>query len=418
MSTDSPVCDWFDPFVEPALTEPAPAWERLRDEQPVFYSPVVGGWLVTRYADALSVLGDPAHFSNSAMSTAGRERPAAVQAVLDQIPDPLEMDVVVSDPPRHSRLRKFMQSAFTPRRVASMRDDVVAIADGLIDLMIDEGRCDIYERFAYPFPLLVVCRLLGVPTEMAPDLNEWSTASLAVRFGVFSDEESHLAAARGRVSLYRFAESVIQDRTDHPRDDLVSQIVQESGGSDDPLTRPELVHQVIALISAGHETSANGLTLGLYHLLANRDQWQRILDDISVLETAVDEMLRFASPMNTIWRRAIADVEVAGVTIPAGDRVGLLVASANRDESVFECPADLDVARANADRHLNFGRGIHFCVGAGLARQELRVALQQLSTRLPSLRLQENASLGIRPNAVLRIPSGLAVEWDERGAAT
>jgi len=408
---DRPVADWYDPFVPPQLDHPEPAWERLRETSPVFFSPVLGAWLVARYDDAVAVLGDTDRFSNASFAKPFHEPPADVQAILRQVPEPHEMDMLTSDPPRHARLRRFMRVALMPKRVAALEERIAAIADELIDGMADEGRCDFYQRFAYPFPLSMVCDLLDLPREDAPRLNRWGLQNVQLRWTNL-DHESHLAAAQGRVDFYRYGEALIEERRRSPGDDLLSQLVVESDASDEPLTEPELVGQFMTFITAGHETSANWLTISLYHLLVERSRWERLVADPSVLPVAVEETLRYTAPSQSLWRTAKEDVIVGGVTIPAGSRVGVLTGCANRDAAAFSCPAELDLDRENADRHLGFGRGSHFCVGASLARLEGTVAFRRLAERLPSLRLQPGAELHFKPNAVLRVPTGLDVEWD------
>lgn len=405
------VCQWYDPFTPPQLDEPEPVWKLLRSESPVFFSDVLGAWIVSRYEDASEVLGDPARFSSGSFAKPFRDPPPDVQAILRQVPEPHEMDMLTADPPRHARLRRFMRIALMPRRVAAMEDRISAIADGLIDAVMAEGACDFYQRFAYPFPLSVIRDLLDIPVEDAPQLNRWGLQNIQLRWTNL-DHDAHLAAAQGRVDFYRYGEALIAERRRSPGDDLLSELVTESDASDDPLLDRELVGQFMTFITAGHETSANWLTMAMYHLLADRSRWERLLEDRSVLFVLVEETLRYTAPSQSLWRTATEDVVIAGVEVPAGARIGVLIGSANHDDAVFECPARFDLDRQNADRHLGFGRGSHFCVGAALARMEGTVAFGRLAERMPSLRLRPGAELHFKPNAVLRVPVGLDVEWN------
>ena len=411
---DGAVSDWYDPFSQPQLDHPEPVWEHLRREHPVFFSNLLGAWVVTRYDDAVAVLTDHQRFTNSSFARPFRDPPPDVQAILDQVPAPHEMDMLTSDPPRHDRLRRFMRTAFSRRRVAAMEDDIDRITNGLIDDMLATagGRGDLYQLFAYPLPLAVICSLIAVDSVDGPQLNRWGLQNVQLRWTNL-EHGAHLEAAQGRVDFYRYGERLIEARRRAPGPDLLSMLVTDSDASDDPLTAPELVGQFMTLITAGHETSANWLTMATYHLLAERSRWRAVLDDPDVLPTVVDESLRYTAPSQSLWRSANEDVVVGGVTIPAGARVGVLIGSANRDDGVFACPGELDVRRANADDHVGFGKGIHYCVGAGLARLEGLVALRLLAARIPTLRLADGAELHFKPNAVLRVPVGLAVEWDD-----
>ena len=404
------VSEWYDPFTQPQLDHPEPVWERLRRDHPVFYSDLLGAWLVTRYEDAAAVLVDHQRFTSSSFARPFREPPEDVQAILSQVPAPHEMDMLTSDPPRHDRLRRFMRAAFTRRRVAAMEERIRLIADGLIDEMIDAGQGDFYQLFAYQLPLAVICDLIAVDAADGPQLNRWALHNVQLRWTNL-EHDAHVEAAQGRVDFYRYGERLIEARRNSPGTDLLSAIVTESDASDDPLSEPELVGQFMTLITAGHETSANWLTMALYHLLVEPERWRTVVEDRSVLAVVVDETLRYTAPSQSVWRTAVEDVVVGEVTIPAGKRVGILIGCANRDESVFTCPADLDVHRANADDHLGFGKGIHYCVGAGLSRLEGLVALDRLAERIPSLRLAPETELHFKPNAVLRVPVGLTVEW-------
>ena len=404
------VSEWYDPFTQPQLDHPEPVWERLRQDHPVFYSNLLGAWLVTRYESAAAVLVDHQRFTNSSFARPFREPPADVQAILAQVPAPHEMDMLTSDPPRHDRLRRFMRAAFTRRRVAAMEDRIRSIADGLVDRMIDARGGDFYQLFAYPLPLAVICDLIAVDPADAPQLNRWGLHNIQLRWTNL-EHDAHLEAAQGRVDFYRYGERLIEERRRSPGADLLSAIVTESDASDDPLSGPELVGQFMTLITAGHETSANWLTMALYHLLVEPERWRAVVEDRSLLPVVVDETLRYTAPSQSLWRTAVTDVVIEGVTIPAGNRVGILIGCANRDEAVFTCPADLDVQRDNADDHLGFGKGIHYCVGAGLTRLEGLVALDRLADRMPSLRLAPGTELHFKPNAVLRVPVGLPVEW-------
>ena len=403
----------YDPFHSPQLDDPQPVWARARRECPVFHSDVLDAWIVTRYEDVAWVLRDHARFSSAGGSKPFAPPPPEVAAVLAQVPDPQQMDLLTSDPPRHSRLRQFMQNAFTQRHVAGLEDELRTLANELVDEFVDDGWCDFYTAFAHPFPLRAIGELIGIPRQDQGEITHWVTCNIQLKWGSL-DPASHLVAARGRVAFYEFGQRLIAERRATPGDDLLSALVTESDQSDDPLTEPELVGQIMTLLTAGHETTANWLTLGVRRLLVE-GRWDTASGDADVLDAVVEETLRHDGPAQGLWRTARDDIEVGGVTIPRGARISAVVGSADRDADVFADPDRFDLGRAEARGHLQFGRGIHTCVGASLARLEGRVAFDVLGSRLPTLRLRDGGAVTFAPNAIKRVPRRLLVEWD--GAA-
>jgi cytochrome P450 len=295
-----------------------------------------------------------------------------------------------------------------------MEARIEAIAHELIDGFVNDGQCDFYHRFAYPFPLSVVCDMLGIPRAEEERLNWWALCNVNLRWGNL-DHQAYRAAAQGRVDFYRFGEQLIAERRRNPGSDILSELVCASDASADPLAERELVGQFMTFITAGHETSANWLTIGLYHLLSDGTAWERHCHDPNAITGVVEETLRFCAPSQALWRTTSRDVEVAGFRIPAGARVCIAIGSANRDATVFACPEQLDVQRPDVGKHVGFGWGIHFCLGAQLARLEGAVAFRLLAERLPGLRLQPGVALRFKPNATLRVPESLPVVWDVRG---
>ena len=271
--------------------------------------------------------------------------------------------------------------------------------------------CDFYQAFAYRLPLGVICRLVGLPTEDQPMLNHWGLCNVQLRWSNL-DHDAWMEAARGRVEFYRYAQDVVRQRRESPGDDLVSEIIATSSASEQPLREMELVGMVMTCVTAGHETSANFLTLGLHTLLSNRELWQQLVaDDRQRLPAIVDELLRVTAASQINWRTVTRPVTVAGVELPAGGRVGLMIGCASRDESIFDHGDAVDFGRPNLSSSLAFGHGIHACVGAPLARLEGRVAFAALARRLPSLELADQSDLAFKPNATLRCPNGLQVRW-------
>ena len=381
--------------------DPHAHFARLREEGPV--TPVVlphgdRVWLVTRYGDVRAALADPRlHKDWAGKLTAPDWTPDAVTGYLS-------MHLLNADPPDHTRLRKLVSRAFTARRVAGLRPRVEAITADLLDaldarfaLLKETGgqeAVDLIEALAFPLPVTVICELLGVPVGDREKFGEWSHAM------VDSAGEPGAFRAAGTAMFYYFTELVAAKRA-HPADDMISALV-ETRDTDDSLTERELIAMLFLLLVAGHETTTNLIASGVLALLTNPSQLDRLRSDPSLLPGAVEELLRFVNPLNHATDRfTLEPVEIGGVTIPAREWVLCVTSSANLDPARFPDAERLDVAR-DAGGHLAFGHGIHYCLGAPLARLEGEVAFGALLSRFPSLSLAaEASSLRWRPSSLI-----------------
>jgi cytochrome P450 len=400
----------YNPFTTPQLDDPFPYWAVARD-QPVFRSEVLDAWVVTRYADIVAVLRNPAVFGSvAARKMFGQECPEA-DAILATLPPLAETNPLASEPPVHTKLRRYLQPAFTPYRVASWEGELRAVANSIIDTFHSRGHGDFYADYAYKYPLVVVSRLIGLPDEHQEQVKNWASQRVELRNADLSPAEQ-VIAARAQIDYYEFTLDMVNQRRKNPGEDLLSWIIQDSDASDDPLTDAQLASQATSLLTAGHETTSYYLTIALRRLLEHRDLWQAIATDGDLRERVLEETLRLDGPVQSIWRLTKRDVEVGGVTIPAGQRVSVVLASANCDDSVFENAGEFRLDRANSTQHMAFGRGIHTCVGAGIARLEGRISLQTLAARLPKLRLVSQEPLAFKSSATQRIPKQLPVEWN------
>ena len=298
--------------------------------------------------------------------------------------------LVFLDPPDHTRLRALVAGAFTPRRIESLRHDITSIAGRLLDDLAAEvagnGQpIDIIERFAYPLPIIVICQMLGIPTGDHDRFRRWSLAlTKSVDPGVLRSPADDAAIERATAELNEYTAELLRDRRNHPTDDLLSDLIAQSAG-DDHLLDDELIDLVVLLLVAGHETTVNLIGNGLSALFEHRDQMHAWLDDPGIGSTAVDELLRYDSPLQMVVRIALDDMNVAGVPIEAGDEVILMLGAANRDARQFADPDALDLRRHNAGRHVAFGGGIHHCLGAALARAEGAIAIEALLRRFPDV---------------------------------
>jgi cytochrome P450 len=389
----------YDPFDQAVVDDPYPVWRELG---PISWSDALDAWVVTGYADVQTILRDPATFPSGGLGVM-RQPPPEVAKVLAQIPHvpPLR----ASDPPDHARKRRPTLAAVAPRRIAGLEPRIREIAAGLAASGFAEGTCDFYREFAYPFPLAVISELLGFDPAIAPNLHHWASCRVALAWGDMQPAE-WLAAAHGFVEFNRFIEAEILDRRAHPRDDGLTDFVAADEDSPNSQTLPELVENTLGLITGGHETTANWLTLAMYHLLSERSGWETLCADPSTAPQVVEETLRYDSSVRAVWRRAARDVTISGRGVRAGQRLYCAVAAANRDDAEFPRADDYQPERPNSRAHLSFGRGPHVCIGASLSRVEGRIALEVLAGAVPSVQLLD-AGLSCVPNATLRIVRSL-----------
>jgi hypothetical protein len=365
--------------------DPYPTYRLLREHEPVHWSDAWGVWVLTRYDHTLAVLRDPVHFSN-----AGR-----FSALLDQLPPEMQDEVspvrqhyssglIQSDPPDHTRLRSLIRLAFTPRAVAAYRPQVETIVDRLIRSASAAGEFDLVRDIAYPLPVYLICSILGAPTD---DL-EWFygvTRGLADLQATGGAEPEHARRAVAAVeAIEGFFADVVDDHRRTRRDDLVTALMDahDEGGR---LTRDELITTCVTLALAGHDTTKNLIANGVLSLLRDPDQLELLRSEPGHLDPAIEECLRYESPIQRGWRRVAQDVELGGRTMRAGQLVYYMFGSANRDADQFPDPDTFDITRAD-NRHLAFGYGIHFCIGAPLARLEGSIAIARIVARDPELR--------------------------------
>ncbi|HVV35770.1 MAG TPA: cytochrome P450 [Acidimicrobiales bacterium] len=349
------------------------AW--MRAHTPVYWDG--GVWGVTRYADVKQVSGDPATFSN-----AGGIRPES---------GPIAMMIDMDDP-EHARRRKLVNRGYLPRRVRAREDEVRGACDVIIDRLADRDTCDLVWDIAAPLPLAVIANDLGFAEADRPQLLEWSDAMLRALTG---DPDVAAAAGEAFGGYMAYATDVIAQRRADPTDDLMS-VLCHAEVDGEQLTDDEIIHESLLILIGGDETTRHVISGGAYQLLVERDRWDHLRADESLLSTAVEEMLRWVSPIKNMARTATRDVELGGQLIREGDTLLLLYPSANRDDAVFADPNTFDIGRT-PNEHVAFGFGTHFCLGSSLARLELRVMFEQLPARLPELSLVTDDEPAYRP---------------------
>ena len=384
-----------------SLENPYPIYSVIRTVRPVLEVPVPGFdgpgvWLLTRYRDVHGALRDP-RFSVE------RIRAPIVRDNLDRMPEFLRQSaqglrsMLIMDPPDHTRVRKLVNKAFTPKRIAALRGHIEALVAELTDTALAKARFDLIRDVAEPLPAIVIAELLGVPVEHHRQFREWSSALIA---GIASPRpEARNAATTAGQRLFAYLADTIAARRREPRDDLISAMIQAQEERD-ALSDAELLATSNLLLLAGHETTTNLIGNGTLALLREPDAWRRLCADPGLLPRAVEELLRFDGPVQATVRVALEDVEIEGQRIPEGALVLVSIGAANHDPAVFERPDELDLAR-DPNPHLAFGFGTHFCLGAPLARLEAVLAFEALTRRFPDLRLVDDAPR-YRPNPVLR----------------
>lgn len=373
----------FDPLAPEQRENPFDVLALARREQPVFYAPDHDLWVVTRHDDVLAVLKDHRSFSSTgALKSAAAPFPAEVVAVLRE-GEPGMPYIIEIDPPLHDRIRGLVTKAFTPRRIAALEPEIADIVTALLEPFPAAGEDDIVERFAWPLPLRVLGRLLGLPERDLEQLHRWGNDWMLVQQD--GPLEQRLAHARGTVALQRYFLHAVKARTEEPSDDLIGALVARRDEFTPPLSDIEIAGLPLDLMVAGHVTVTRAIGSTL-HLLFRHPHIRDHLLDPQLRPAAIEEILRLESPAQGLFRTATREVAIGGMTIPAGARVMAHFASANRDECAFAAPDSYVPTRPDMSRHLAFGKGIHFCIGAPLARLELGLALPALLRRFPDLR--------------------------------
>jgi cytochrome P450 len=392
-----------------SLENPYPVYSVIRTVRPVLSIPVPGWegpgpWMLTRYRDVLGALRD-SRFS------AERLRAPLVRENLERLPEFLRQSatgrrsMLFMDPPDHTRVRKLVNKAFTPRRIAALRAHVESLVRALLDEAAERGRFDLIHDLAEPLPAIVIAELLGVPAEDHRRFREWSSALIAGFAAPSAAAREASAAAAERIFAY--LSDTISDRRRAPREDLISALIQAQEERD-ALSDAELLATSNLLLLAGHETTTNLIGNGALALLREPETWRRLGAEPGLVPSAVEELLRFDGPVQATVRVALEDVALGDQVIPKGALVLVSLGAANHDPEVFARPDELDLAR-DPNPHVAFGIGTHFCLGAQLARLEAQLAFEALTRRFPTLALVDDRPV-YRPNPVLRGLARLDVE--------
>ena len=404
----------FDPFdaVEPRL------WLRqARREAPIFYEPKMDVWCVTRHADVMDVLREPQFFSSSP-ANAFRPLSPLLKTVYPE-GHPGEHSMLMKDPPDHTRVRKLANRALTPVTTARFEPRIRERAEYLVESFAAAGQCDLIPQFADILPMQVIIDFIGAPDDRLHDFQVWAGDHFALLKGAppLSPEEELRLVDRNR-KMMEWLRSFVESRRANPVDDVVSALVHAASDDGEPtLSTEEVIAVVNGMIVAGTETSAILLPLMIFELLRHPEALDELLADPGLAGNVVEETLRLWSPVHGVRRLLTRAATVGGIDLPAGVQLFLMYGSACHDEEVFQDPESFNLHRKNVSKHLAFGKFVHMCIGAPLARLEARVALQTLVGRLPNLRLaDEQSDLGWTRNAVTPKPVSLRVAWDSSAA--
>jgi cytochrome P450 len=389
------------------VQDPFPLYAWLRDHDPVHWSTSLSAWVVTRYEDVVAIFDRPTTFSADRFRKID-ERFASRRPAVRAVADVLGHWLVFRDPPDHDRLRGLLQASFTPKQLASSRERIQATADALLDRVAARGAMEFIRDVAFPLPATVIAGLIGAPAEDLEAIKTWSDRLAAYLGGAVDERDNFAEASAGVAGLVDYFRTLLRERERAPRDDLAS-LMLRAEHEGDRLTRDELVANCVLLLFAGHETTTNLLGNGLFHLLRHPEQAELLRTDPSLLHGAVEELLRYDGPVPATVKIATEDVDWHGRTIRRGDMVVPMMGSANRDPRQFPDPDRLDVRRP-PERHVAFAAGVHYCLGAWLARLEARVVLETVLRRLPGLRLA-GAEPCWKPMIFLRGLESLPLRW-------
>uniref|UniRef100_UPI003F495E76 cytochrome P450 n=1 Tax=Streptomyces chartreusis TaxID=1969 RepID=UPI003F495E76 len=405
-----PVNHNFNPLGDAYVADPYPILSGVRNEGPAFYAPAIDMWVITGFDDIQSALMDPQTFS-----AAVGQRP--VFPLTDEAQSIIKTGFhaypVMSDcdPPRHTRIRRHNQKGFSARRISVLEPKVWAKATELVD-EITPGVVDLVSALTYPLPAYMIFTFIGFPDEDMDMLKSWCGNRIAFSWGKPTADEQR-AIASNMVNYWRYCEEFVARRAAEPVDDFTSDLVRIHQADPESLSISDITNVAYGLSFAGHETTTSFTGNAVRRLLANREQWDDLCADRSLIPQAVEEVLRYDSSIPA-WRRITTRaVTVGGVEIPADAKILLLLGAANRDPKHFAEPESFDIHREDARKHLAFGQGIHYCIGAALARMEARIALDLLAQRAPKMRMVEDQDFDFPANVSFRGPRKLLVNWPE-----
>jgi cytochrome P450 len=398
----------YEPF---DMTDPFPAYERLRRDEPVMYDERIGLWVVTRWADVRAVFDDWETFSSENAQAPVRERGAEASRIMKEGGFTAYSGLSARIPPDHTRIRAIAQRAFTPRRFKALEPAIRENTRAALQRMLEhpDRQGDFLHDIAFDIPTITILTLLGVDPAMVPTYKRWSDSRGAMTWGNLSDEQQ-VPHAHNLVEYWQECQRLVVEAHRRGGDSLIADLVEAQGAGAE-ITDHEIASLCYSLLFAGHETTTTLIANSLRVLLGHRSAWEAIVADPARIPAAVDEVLRYSGSIVAWRRKALRDTEIGGVAIPEGAGILLVMGSANRDEEVFANPDVFDIDRTDARNHLSFGYGIHYCLGNMLAKLQDRIVLEETAAAVPSLRLM-GEHIGFGENLSFRAPASVPVTWE------
>ncbi|CAL9526336.1 Cytochrome P450 monooxygenase PikC [Streptomyces sp. enrichment culture] len=396
----------FDPWDPAFVADPYPAYAELRERGRVHFFEPTNQWLVPHHADVSALLRDRRlgrmYLHRFSHEEFGRTAPPPEHEPFHTLNDHGMLDL---EPPDHTRIRRLVSKAFTPRTVERLKPYVRGLAGDLVAALVEAGGGDLLRDVAEPLPVAVIAEMLGIPESDRAPLRPWS-ADICGMYELNPSEEAAARAVRASVEFSDYLRELIARRRKAPGDDLVSGLIA-AHDEDDRLTEQEMISTCVLLLNAGHEATVNATVNGWWALFRNPDQLAALRADPSLVPSAVEELMRYDTPLQLFERWVLDEIEIDGRVIPRGAEIAMLFGSANHDPAVFTDPARLDLTRRD-NPHISFSAGVHYCIGAPLARIELAASMTALLEKAPTLRLAAEPKR--KPNFVIRGLEGLAVE--------
>lgn len=399
------------PFSDEYLQNPYPFLATLRQSEPVFFSPELGAWIVTRHETVKQVLRDSARFSAIIVSDPLTPMCPMARSIVQNSEFDVPPMLVNNDPPSHTRYRKFFGQPLNRPRLLKLEPFIRDTVGEYLDrLELSKRPADLIQGLTWDVPALVLFELMGVPKQDVSKVKAWADSRVVLTWGRPTEAEQ-IRLAQGAVEYYRYAAQLVQSKAANPTDDYLSDLIRLRNNDDSMMSMREITGTAFNLLFAGHETTSGASASLFLTLLRNRSLWEAVCRGDVNPSAVVEEGLRFESPVHAWRRQAKEDVELDGVKVPAGSRLQLVIGAANRDDSVFADADTFNPARKDVQNHVAFGSGLHLCLGAPLARLEIQIMLELLSQRFPNLQLVENQELEYVPNTAMRALRRLMVTW-------
>jgi len=401
----------FQPFSDGYVQDPYAFFAEMREAEPVFYSPEMDCWVVTKYDDCVRVFRDPETFSPIVARHPVRSLCPAAAEVRDSLDIGIEPSLVDEEADTHKAHRRLFGDAFTPKRVNEVEPRVRAIVTRFIDRIIDAGEAELVSEMLYEIPALAIFIFLGAPDDKALMVKDLGSKRAVVNWGYPTDDEQ-VAIMKDMGRSWDFTVELVDQALENPGDNYLGDMVRLYREDPSRFSINYLRNVMFLMQFAGHETTTQASANGLKKLLTDREKWEQLVADPSLVPNAVEEILRYDSSIFAWRRMATEDTEIGGMPVPKGGKVLIMMGSGNRDPDMFENPEEFDPARSNAKRHLGLGHGAHFCMGAPLARMEMKVILEELVRRLPHMHLKPDQAFRYFPTLTFRGVQNLEVTWD------